>query len=791
MATESRPIDLRLLPPAAAAWGAAAWAPSAPRAGVLLLAGLALTTAVLLVVVRRHGALSRICAVALLCGAASAVVAAGHAADLHRGPLPRLAAQHARVGVEFTVTTDPRGPRPSAEGAAGRGQAVVEATARRVDGPDGVTRVRTPVLVVARGPGAEGWLSLLPSARVVAEGRLGEGDGRVAAVLHVSGAPRICAPPNRIQRIAGELRSGLREATDGLSPDARALVPGLAVGDTSRMPPELVEDFRATDLSHLLAVSGANLSILLFVLVGPPGRAARAERGGLAPRLGVPLRVTAVLGGLLTLGFVVLCRPDPSVLRAAACGLITLVAIGTGRRRSLVPALAAAVLLLVLFLPRLARSYGFLLSVLATAALLVLAPRWSRVLRDRGVPGRLAEVVAAAAAAQVVCAPVVAVMAARVSLVAIPCNLLAELAVAPATVLAFAALAAAPVAMPLARWLAWLAGWPAEWIAAVARTGAGLPGAQVDWPGGWAGGLALAVVTVAGVLTARRLLHSAVLSAVVVLVLVAAVLRPVPLPRVLSGWPPGEWRIAACDVGQGDAIVLSAGRGSAVVVDTGPDPRAVDACLRDLSVTRVPLVVLSHFHADHVAGLPGVLRGRAVGAVQTTGWEVGPPERRAPVERQAATADLTVLRATAGEARSVGPLSWRVLWPPPSVPLDQEPNNTSVVMLVRVAGLTALLLGDLEPWAQRRLLAALPDLPRVDVLKVAHHGSAHQDPDLLRRLRPRIALVSAGRENPYGHPSPRTVAALRALGSTVLRTDTDGSVAVLGSGGSLRAVTRR
>lgn len=208
-----------------------------------------------------------------------------------------------------------------------------------------------------------------------------------------------------------------------------------------------------------MAVSGANLAILLVLLIGPPGAALRVERRGLAPRLGIPLRMTALLGGGLTLAFVLVCRPEPSVLRAAVCGLITLLAIGTGRRRSLIPALAAAVLLLVLYDPWLARSYGFVLSVLATGALLTVAPRWSAALQRRRVPPRLAEALGAAAAAQAVCAPVVVVLASRVSLVAIPCNLLAEFAVAPATVLGFAALAAAPVAMPVAELLARIAGW--------------------------------------------------------------------------------------------------------------------------------------------------------------------------------------------------------------------------------------------------------------------------------------------------------------------------------------------
>lgn len=487
---------------------------------------------------------------------------------------------------------------------------------------------------------------------------------RLAAILRVDteGPPRITRPPTAVQRAAGELRSGLREATDGLDADARALLPGLVVGDTSRVPPELHDAFKATDLTHLLAVSGANLSILLFLLIGPPGSALNSERRGLAPKLGISLRGTALIGGALTLVFIVVCRPEPSVLRAAACGLITLLAIGTGRRRSLIPALAAAVMLLVLYDPWLARSYGFLLSVLATGALLTLAPRWSGALQRRGMPVRFAEVLAAAAAAQAVCAPVVVVLASRVSLVAIPCNLLAEFAVAPATVFGFAALAVAPVAPPVAELLAWVAGWPAGWIAGVARTGAGLPGAEAPWPGGWAGAALLALLTVLAVLLAPRLIRHPWFCLAAALLLVLVVLRPVPLTRIMTGWPPPGWAFALCDVGQGDAMVLAAGEGTGVVVDAGPDPRSVDRCLRDLGVTRVPLVILTHFHADHVRGLPGVLRGRAVGAVQTTSLDE-PPEQAAFVRRTAAAARVATVRAVPGERRRAGPLDWRVLWP--------------------------------------------------------------------------------------------------------------------------------
>jgi competence protein ComEC len=739
----------------------------------------------------------------LLCAAAGAAVAGLHGADVRRGPVPGLAREYARIDADVRVTSDPRTARPAVRGNQGAPALLLldaeVMEVRTAGGPS--TRVRTPVLLmVAAGDHRADWQKLLPSTRLRLGGRLSppaHGGERLAAVLRVDdeGAPPITGPPTWIQRTAGELRAGLRAATDGLDADARALLPGLVVGDTSRVPSELHDAFKATDLTHLLSVSGANLSILLLLLIGPPGTALSAERRGLAPLLGISLRGTALIGGALTLAFIVVCRPEPSVLRAAACGLITLLAIGTGRRRSLVPALAAAVVLLVLYDPWLARSYGFLLSVLATGALLTLAPRWSIALRARRVPGRLAEVLAAAAAAQAVCAPVVVVLSSRISVVAVPCNLLAEFAVAPATVLGFAALAVAPVAPPVAELLARLASWPVEWIATVARTGAGLPGAEAQWPGGWSGAALLAGLTVLAVLLAPRLARRPWICAATGLLLVLAVLRPVPLTRIMTGWPLPDWAFALCDVGQGDAMVLMAGEGAGVVVDAGPDPRAVDRCLRDLAVTRVPLVVLTHFHADHVRGLPGVLRGRTVGAIQTTSLQE-PPEQAMFVRRTAAAARVPTLRAVAGEHRRAGPVDWRVLWPRPGPggagpAAVAEPNDSSVTLRVRAAGgLTLLLLGDLEPPAQRELLRGREASGPVDVLKVAHHGSAFQDAGLLHDVRPRLALISCGADNPYGHPSARTVGALGAAGARVLRTDTDGPIAVTGAGKELRAVGR-
>lgn len=805
---QQSPADLRLVPPAVAAWAGAALAPALPADALATAVGGCLLAAVVFCAaawargrVRTAsgspslpaGGVLVAAAVVALCAAAGGTVAGLHATAVEQGPLPTLAERYAVVTASVTLTADPRLAKPRPGG--GPSPVVVAAEATRVRTTDGrTTVVRNPVLVIAPPQQAESWLGLLPTTRLEVTARLApalENRGEpVAAVLRVTSdsGPQMARPPTVPQRLAGKLRDGLLAATDGLPTDARAMLPALVVGDASRVPPDLWEAVQATDMTHLIVVSGAHVSLVLAVLIGAPRTASRAERRGLAAWFGVPLRLTAVLGAGLLLAFVVVCRPGPSVLRAAVCGGVTLLAIATGRRRSLLPALAAAVLLLVLYQPELARSYGFLLSVLATGALLVVAPRWSLALQARGVPLRLAEALAVTAAAQAVCAPVVAVFAARVSLVAVPCNLLAEVAFAPATLLGCAAMVVAPISLPVASALAWLGSWPARWIAEVARAGADLPGAQAAWSDGWAGALSLAVVTGGVLLVLRFALRHVWLAAGCAILLLVAVLRPEPLDRFLTGWPPSGWRMVACDVGQGDALVFNAGQGSALVVDVGPDPAVIDTCLRRLGVRRVPLLVLSHPHADHVAGLPGVFKGRSVGAVQTSPGQE--PAGQAEFVAQAAEeAGVPTLRARVGERRSLagGALAWQVLWPPEHA-THLNANDSSVTLLLRSGGLTFFLPGDLEPPAQRSLLARYPGLADVDVLKVAHHGSAYQHPELLRRLKPEVAVVSTGEDNGYGHPAPATLMALRSLGAWVLRTDTEGDVAVVERQGRAQAV---
>ena len=753
-------LDVRLTLPATAAW-LVAWQGRRVSPGVLALLCV-IAAAIGLVVLRR----SAVIAAVLICAAAGGLAIAGRVEARASGSLPGLAASASAVVVEATITDDPR------RVVARHGDLfVTRVRLQRLQAAGQQQQVRAAVLVLSSD---RSWLGLLPSQRVRIEGRLrsAEPGDEVAALLSGRGPPVVLSAPSIVQRVAGHLRAGLRAAVAPLPEAEQGLLPGLVVGDVSRLDPGLREDFRTTGLTHLVAVSGTNVAIVL-------GAALLASRA-----LGLGLIAAPAVSVLALAGFVILARPSPSVLRAAAMGMVGLAALVSGTRRSALPSLSAAVLVLVLVDPDLAAAPGFALSVLATAGLIVLAPAWRDAL-SRRMPGWLATAISVPAAAQVACGPVVVAIAGTLGLLAVPANLLAIPAVAPATVLGVLAALVAPVSGTAAQGLAWLAYLPTAWLVRVARTGAALPGSDVGWPTGMVGGLLLAAVSLCGLLLvarprARRLLGAACVG---ILVTVAG------LRAVTPSWPPPGWDVVFCDVGQGDAVVLSAGDGQAVVVDAGPDAGAMHRCLRRLKVQSVPLVLLSHLHADHIDGLPGVLR-RAVGMLQIGPLDE-PQAQYDQVRRWAAAGRVPVQRAALAESRRLGPLRWQLLAPSrPFRGTTSDPNNSSVVLRLEVAGLRVLLTGDVEPAAQRDLLDSGQDL-RADVLKVPHHGSNHQLPAFLDAVGARAVVTSVGADNSYGHPARATLDRLTATGARSLRTDADGDVAVVAGGGTARVVGAR
>ncbi|WP_329093659.1 ComEC/Rec2 family competence protein [Actinomadura citrea] len=760
--------DLRLLAPALATWLAAAATLGLPQP---LIYGLAATAAAaslyLLSIARRAdgGAARRpgdawrlLAGAALACAAASACGVALRTTAVGTGPVRDLARAGRFATAEAVVTGDPQ-----AKPGNGRPMIILRARAEAVER----TEVRVPVLLIAADPR---WLRSIPGQRVRLRGRFVPPRGRdlLAAVVIVRGPPTVLGPPSTIQRAAEHVRAKLRAAVARLPPDRRAVLPGMVVGDASRLDPELAEEFRVAGLTHLLVVSGANLAIVTGAVLG------LCRLAGLGRRRAPPVAVLAVCA------FVVVARPEPSVLRATVMGLISLLALFTGRQRQGLPALAAAVLLLVLIDPELARSYGFALSALATAGLLVLAPPWRERLARR-MPGPLAAALAVAAAAQVAVAPVLVMLSGEIGVVSVFANLLAAPAVAPATLLGALATVTAPLSLPLARVIVWPAGLAVGWIIWVARTAASLPYATIPWASGALGATTLLLGAGAAALALRSHRLRLIAAAAVIGVLVGVIALRVIAPS----WPPPGWQMVACDVGQGDALALSAGPGQAVVVDTGPDPSPVDRCLHRLGVTDVPLLVLTHPHADHINGISGVRHGRTVREVLITPRTSGREARH--------TSGLRTGPAETGQQWRVGDLTLSVLAPLTTAPaLSPEDdgttiNNASVVLVARRPGFSALLAGDVELEAQRALEAGVP---HVQVLKVPHHGSRSQDPAFLAAAHASIALISVGAHNDYGHPSAATLALLHRLHIQIHRTDKEGDIAIARTRSGLTTIPR-
>ncbi len=756
--------DLRMPALGLAAWAgglAGRWVPWPVLAAAVVLA------AVVVAARRRRVGAALTAAAVLAVFAAVSCVALVRQEQVDSNPVAALARDGAVASVVATVASDPR----VISGRFGD-QVLVGIQVREVTGRGTSYQLSAPVLVM----GQDGWGDLRLGSTIRASGRLQPPRGPdLAAVLHARGAPEVTGGPGPWWQGADAVRTSLRASVAHRPEEQRALVPALVDGDDGGVDEGLASDFRATGLTHLLAVSGTNLTLVVgFLLV-------------LARWGGVRGRWLYVVGAFGIAGFVLLARTEPSVLRAAVMGTVALFAMGSNGRQRGARALGVALVGLLLVEPGLATSAGFALSVLATAGILMLAPGW-RDAMARWLPRWLAEAVAVPAAAQLACTPFVAAISGQVSLVAVGANLVVAPAVGPATVLGLAGGLLGLVWAPLGRVAGTLAGWCVAWIVAVARRGAALPTAALDWGTGVLPLAVLTVLTLVVALSAPYLLRRRSTGLGCCALLVVGVLVRPPTP----GWPPRGWVLVACDVGQGDALVLRAGPGSGVVVDAGPDPVAVDACLRRLDVTAVPLVVLTHFHADHVDGLAGVVDGREVGAIETTRL-ADPPQGVAEVAAVAASVGLTPTPAPYGATRTVGEVTFQVLWPPADSPTSgpgdgSTANEASVVLLAEVRGVRLLLSGDVEPEGQAALARALPGL-QVDVLKVPHHGSRYQDLDFLLSLGARIAVVSVGADNDYGHPSPDTLVPLGATGARVLRTDLDGEIAVVERDGHLLTVT--
>jgi len=583
-------------------------------------------------------------------------------------------------------------------------------------------------------------------------------------VVLVRKPPTQWTPPGTFLADTDSLRADFMTRSLARPGDAGALLPGLAIGDTTAVDPGLVEAMRITSLSHLVAVSGANCAIVVALVVGVV-----ALLGG-----GIWLRMIA--GVLALVGFVVLVTPEPSIIRASIMASIVLVFLASSRPVRGIPVLGVTVLVLLAIDPWLATDFAFALSVLATGGILLLTGPLVRIL-SRYLPTGLALVIALPLAAQIACQPVLILLNPIIPSWAIVANALAAPAAPIATVVGMLACVLGPLAPGLAQGLLWLAWWPAEYIAAIGRVLADTPYSSWPWPSGWWGAVAVAVIGY-GAITLFLLPPPRPRGAVIGLtsltvVTVLAVLVAFVMPRAIVRHSiPSDWTLAQCDVGQGDAVLLRS-EGRVALIDTGRYPTMLKECLFLLGVAHLDLLVITHFDDDHV-GAWGV-----VGSLKPEVWVgVTPDVRKDRFVNEFLEAGLTVTEVSSGDTHRLGSYELLVLWPTRQ-PLAKEGNDSSIVVELRPDGdcrtcVSALLLGDLGEQPQR-ILQAHAQLERMDVIKVSHHGSSDQHHGLYRALASTVALIGVGADNSYGHPTANLLSVLFE-DSEILRSDQVGTV---------------
>ncbi len=589
-------------------------------------------------------------------------------------------------------------------------------------------------------------------------------------------------------RATGRRRGGLVGAIDrardraeravahGLPPPAAALADGMVLGRDERIEQTVRDDFKASGLAHVLAVSGQN--VMLLGALALPLLAAL----GAGPRARLAAMVTLIAI------YVPLAGAGPSLQRAGVMGAASLLALGASRPASRWYTLLLAACVTLGLNPRAVGDPGWQLSFAAVAGILLLAPPLRASL---GVlPRVLAEGIAITIAATVATAPLMGHHFGTVAVAGLPANVLALPLVAPIMWLGMTRAALGQLGPPAGP-LIELTGLPLApalgALSTVATDLAGMPGGQLGLPLGSRGAVALAYVLIgAATLGVRRIAGGVDLApaagrwrratpntrvAVVCAAGVALALGLFQLTAAPS--PPDRLTVSLLDIGQGDATLIQAPGDVAVLFDGGPPEGGVTRLLRRAGVRRLALVVATHQSRDHHGGLQAVAESYPIGTL----LQNGDGTHDGSFWRMVSTArahGARVVTPQPGQVLRAGPLILRVYGPPPRPPgpPPEDPNPRAIPVVVSYGGFDLFLSGDAESDA-----LAQYDLPPVEAMKVSHHGSADPGlPRLLERLRPRIAGIEVGKGNSYGHPSASTIAALRRAHVRTYRTDRDGTV---------------
>lgn len=600
----------------------------------------------------------------------------------------------------------------------------------------------------------------------------------------------------------------------GLPPPEAALARGMVLGQDEAIDEMTRQDWRDSGLSHLLAVSGQN--VMLLVALAMP-LLALVRTGPLA-------RGLALLG--LIAVYVPLAGAGPSLQRAGVMGAAGIAAMTLSRPASRWYALLLAACVTLALNPRASADPGWQLSFAAVAGILALgrplATALARALEDlttsrvgQAVGRGLAEGVAITVAATLSTAPLVAFHFGAVPLAGLLANVLALPAVAPAMWLGMVkgALGLIGSVAPPAEELARMLGPPTRialaYLDALAERCAGIQGSRLELPLDSAARVsaAYALIVVAAFLVARGARRRQASDRpgfaertaawrrrprsfrVAVVAIALTLLALVTATGLGSPSPPGDLTVRFLDVGQGDATLVQDGRGASVLFDAGPPEAAVYRQLRAAGVKRLDLAVSTHQSRDHQGGFHELMRRMPIGLLLTNGYGTRDPDYHRLVA-EARARGIRNLPAESGQRLRVGRMTVEIVGPARRATgalLPDDPNPIGVAAIVSQGAFDLWLSADAESDA----ILAYPLRP-VEAMKVSHHGSADPGlPDVLDRLEPRIAAIEVGAHNTYGHPTPSTLAALRNAGVQTYRTDENGTVTLTVARGAIHVATDR
>lgn len=568
-----------------------------------------------------------------------------------------------------------------------------------------------------------------------------------------------------------EFISYLRErfllSLNGVNQDAAGLVAGLTIGERSLLSDSVEAQMKTLSLTHLVAVSGANLAIVVGAIYF------------LGAGLGLPRNIRYLTALVAMVGYVLLVGPESSVIRAATMALFVMVGLWLGRGSSALNSLSLAIIVLLSIDPGLATDIGFALSAFATAGLLVMAAPMFEWLRNR-MPDFLAMGIAASASAQLFTTPVLLILQPSIPLYSVLANLIVEPVVAPITILGILGVIISAVNIPLAGGVSYVASLMANWIVVVAQELSSWPAARLHFVKGVFGILIVAAIVVLLALSFGVMRRVATQLRITALLISILGVSWSATDQVRHTNFAADSALLVCDVGQGDAMVIR-DAGQVALIDVGPDDRLIDNCLRSAGIERIDLLVLTHFDADHVAGIRGAMRNRAIGLTLVSGYEDDRP-LVSVVHDALGRAGVRIEIGRTGLTGNLGRFSWKILQPSSKANESSDSNDASLVFAAWDEAFSILALGDLGEQGQLRLMRnAMPDLAMLRtrnlIVKVAHHGSADQSMALYDYLSPTAGIFSVGK-NDYGHPAPSALALLERTGAIVLRTDQLGPIAI-------------